>query len=155
MRRARPQELRTQAVPVLTARLTAAELSKWVPVQFEEITDPLEAPEPSKGALVRLDNGDYVVLFYGRDSHQLIVEIPETTKDSSAVLAAFFREVPIPASRVLWLRSGAELPKTKRLRRSTSRDTRGREDHSEAAATAPTVRAKRSALRATIPTKRR
>jgi hypothetical protein len=127
MRRARPHELKVATAPLLTARVSAAELSKWVPIKFEEITDPLETAEPSKGALVRLDNGDYFVLFYGKDSRQLTVEIPEATKDSSAALSAFLREVPLPTSRILWLRSGAELPG---------------------------VRAKRSALRVAAPRKR-
>src|SRR5881392_783347 len=105
MRRANPHELKTRAIPALTAHLSEAELLKWVPVPFDEIVDPLATPEPSKGALVRLDSGGYVVLYYGHDSHQLVVEIPETTADASALLEAFLDEVPIPASRILWRRS--------------------------------------------------
>lgn len=126
-----------------------------MPIKFDEIVDPLAVPEPSLGALVRLNNGDYIVLFYGRDSHQLIVEIPEATKDSSAALAAFFSEVPLPASRVLWLRSGAELPQTKRRHRPKSSDTHGALDHKKAAGSEPSFRGKRSALRVTIPSKRK
>ncbi len=110
MRRAKPHELKTNAVPVMTARLSETELSKWVPVPFDEITDPLATPEPSKGALVRLDAGGYVVLYYGKESGQLIVEVPETT-DGSTLVAAFFREVPLPASRVLWHRPDVRIPK--------------------------------------------
>jgi hypothetical protein len=115
MRRAKPHELKTNAVPVMTARLSEAELSKWVPVPFDEITDPLATPEPSKGALVRLDAGEYVGLYYGKESGQLLVEVPETT-DGSVMLAAFFREVPLPVSRVLWHRPDVRIPKGSRRR---------------------------------------
>ena len=119
MRRARPHELKTSAMPAMTARLTEAELLTWVPVPFDEITDPLATPEPSKGALVRLESGGYVVLFYGKDSQQLTVEIPERTKDASALLADFFDEVPLPHSRVLWHRADITMPKhTRRTDRS-------------------------------------
>lgn len=111
MRRAKPQELTTRAVPAMTARLTEGELLEWMPIPFDEISDPLATPEPSKGALVELDSGGYIVLFYGEDSHQLIVEIPENTEDPSALLSDFLSEVPLPASRVLWHRPDIALPK--------------------------------------------
>ena len=57
MRRARPHELRAHAVPVMTARMSEAELGRWLPVRFEEINDPLAAAEPPKAALVQLDSG--------------------------------------------------------------------------------------------------
>lgn len=110
MRRAKPQELKTHAVPVLTARITEAELGRWLPIPFDEITDPLAVPEPTRGALVQLESGSYVVVYYGRDSGQLFLEIPEATTDSSALVAEFFREVPLPTSRVLWLRPDITLP---------------------------------------------
>jgi hypothetical protein len=110
MRRAKPHELKTRAVPVMTARLSEAELRKWVPVRFDEIDDPLAAPEPSKGALIELDNGAYVVVYYGKESKQLTLEIPETARDSSAVVASFFHEVPLPTTRVLWHRPDTKLP---------------------------------------------
>lgn len=119
MRRAKPQELRERAVPVMTAQVSEAELLEWVPVRFDDIDDPLATPEPSKGALVELESGDYVVLFYGKDSGQLTVEIPEATSDSSELIASFFSEVPLPLSRVLWRRADTHLPK--RAKRSASR----------------------------------
>lgn len=111
MRRAKPQELKTHAVPVITARLTEAELERWFPIPFDDITDPLAVPEPTRGALVQLEGGSYVVVYYGRDSGQLFLEIPESTIDSSALVAEFFREVPLPRSRVLWHRPDITLPK--------------------------------------------
>ncbi len=110
MRSARPNELEQNAFPVMTARLSEAELMKWFPISFEDINDPWAAPEPSKGALVRLDAGEYVVLDYGKDSNQLTVRIPASL-DASSFLASFFREVPLPHSRVLWRREGARLPR--------------------------------------------
>lgn len=120
MRTAQPEELKETAFPVMTARLTEAELARWFPVRFEEITDPWAAPEPSKGALVRLDAGEYVALDYGKDSRQLIVRIPAAL-DPSSFLASFFREVPLPRSRVLWRRAGARMPRTVAARRMSVR----------------------------------
>jgi hypothetical protein len=109
MRRAKPDELTERAFPVMTARLTEAELGRWFPISFDEISDPWAAPEPSLGALASLEAGEYVVLDYGRDSNQLIVRIPANL-DASSFLASFFREIPMPRSRVLWRRDDAKLP---------------------------------------------
>jgi hypothetical protein len=110
VRAASPDELKENAFPVMTARLSEGELRNWFPVPFQEITDPWAAPEPSKGALIKLDAGEYVVLDYGRDSSQLTVSIPSGL-DASACLASLFREAPIPRSRVLWRRPDARLPR--------------------------------------------
>lgn len=113
MRVAKPEELKAQASPVLTARVSETELRKWFPVPFQEITDPEATPEPSKGALIRLDAGYYAVLYFGETSKQLVIESPSTV-DPSDVLAAVFREVPLPRSRVLWHRPDAKLPAVRR-----------------------------------------
>jgi hypothetical protein len=110
MRRAKPDELKEQAFPVMTARLSETELDKWFPVAFDEINDPWAAPEPSLGALVSLDAGEYVVLDYGRESSQLIVRIPANL-DATSFLASFFKEIPMPRARVLWRRADAKLPR--------------------------------------------
>ena len=52
MRAAKPDEMKTHAYPVLAAAISEAELSKWFPVPFQHITDPQEAAEPSKAALM-------------------------------------------------------------------------------------------------------
>ncbi|MEA2337655.1 MAG: hypothetical protein QOE82_1662 [Thermoanaerobaculia bacterium] len=94
----------------MTARVSEDELSKWFPVAFQHIDDPQEAPEPSKAALIKLDDGDYFVLYYGETSNQLTLRIPEAT-DASAFLSALLREVPLPRSRILWRREDARLPR--------------------------------------------
>src|SRR5216684_3619921 len=109
MRAAKFHELRTAAFPVLTAKVSGTELATWFPVKFEEITDPKATPEPSKGALLKLARGPHFVLYWGEFSNQLTVEIPGTT-NASAFLVAFFREVPLPKSRVLWHRPDATMP---------------------------------------------
>src|SRR5258705_12656090 len=109
MRAATPNELTTAAFPVITARVSEEELSRWFPVEFEEITDPEATPEPTKGALVKLAGGPHFVLYWGEVSNQLTVQIPRTA-DASPFLAAFFLEVPLPKSRILWRRAEAELP---------------------------------------------
>jgi hypothetical protein len=108
MRVAKPNELKTHALPVLTARISERELAKWFPVSFQHIDDPQEAPEPSKAALIKLDAGDYFVLYYGEISNQLTLRIPEST-DGSAFLSALLREVPLPRTRIIWRREDARL----------------------------------------------
>ena len=122
MRTAKPNELKTHALPVLTARVSEAELPNWFPVAFQHIDDPQEAPEPSKAALIKplrgnldtrlrkLDEGGYFVLYYGEVSKQLTLRIPES-EDASAFLAALLREVPLPRTRILWRREDARLPR--------------------------------------------
>ena len=122
----------------MTARLNEAELLEWLPVPFDDIDDPLATPEPSKGALIQLENGAYVVVYYGKDSNQLILEIPEATRDSSELVASFFHEVPLPLSRVLWHRPDTELPATSDVPKTTE-----------------PIRAKRSARRVVMPAKRK
>jgi len=101
MRVAKPNELKTHAMPILTARVSESELAKWFPVRFQQITDPQEAAESSKAALIKLDAGDYFVLYYGEISKQLMLRIPEAS-DAAAFLNALFREVPLPRRRILW-----------------------------------------------------
>jgi hypothetical protein len=110
LRTARPNELKENAFPVMTVSLTETELTKWFPISFQEVSDPWAAPEPSKGALIKLDAGEYVVLDYGKESNQLTVRIP-TELDASACLASLFCEVPLPRSRILWRRADVRLPK--------------------------------------------
>jgi hypothetical protein len=110
MRVAKPDELTTHAYPVLAAAISEAELSRWFPVAFHDITDPQEAPEPSKAALIKLDAGEYCVLYYGELSNQLMLRIPTST-DASTFLDALFREVPLPRSRIVWRRQDARLPR--------------------------------------------
>lgn len=105
MRIARPTELRKRAIPAFTARVSESELSKWFPVSFQELDDPDEVPEPSKGVLLRLDSGPFAVLFYGLVSKQLTVRFAEGT-DVSDSMKAFFAEVPLPESRILWRAPG-------------------------------------------------
>ena len=126
MRPAKPNELKTHAYPVLTATVTETELSSWFPVPFDHITDPQEAPEPSKAALIKLDAGDYFVLSYGELSKQLMLRIPAAT-NASAFLNSLFREVPLPRRRIVWRREDAELPRhvaAKRLTAPRSRATK-------------------------------
>ena len=110
MRVAKPNELQSHAYPVLAAAISEAELSQWFPVPFQHITDPQEAAEPSKAALVRLDAGDTFVLYYGELSNQLMLRIP-TSVDATAFLGALLTEVPLPRARILWRRQDARLPR--------------------------------------------
>jgi hypothetical protein len=55
MRLASPQELQTEATPALRIHLPEKELSRLFPVRMKTL-DPLNEPEPSKGALVQLSS---------------------------------------------------------------------------------------------------
>src|SRR5215212_2185256 len=110
MRVANPNELTTHAYPVLAAAISEAELSRWFPISFHHVDDPQEAAEPSKAALIKLDAGDYFVVYYGELSNQLMLRIPTST-DASGFLDAFFREVPLPKARIVWRRQDARLPR--------------------------------------------
>lgn len=110
MRTAEPEELTTHAYPVLTAAVSEAELAEWFPVSFQPITDPQEAAEPSKAALIKLDDGDCFVLYYGQLSNQLMLRIPTSTNPTT-FLDALLREVPLPAARIVWKRQDAKLPR--------------------------------------------
>jgi hypothetical protein len=109
MRVAKPNELSTLAVPVLTARVSERELLKWFPVEFKEVNDHEETPEPSKAALVKLTRGPYVVVNWGETSNQLTLRISQSTNVATFV-AALLREVPLPESRVLWRRPDVDIP---------------------------------------------
>jgi hypothetical protein len=123
MRAAKPDELKSHAYPVLAATISEAELRKWFPVRFDRITDAQEAAEPSMAALVRLQSGDYAAVYYGKLSNQLMLRIP-TSVDASGFLDAFFREVPLPRSRVVWRREDARLPRHVAARTVTARPKR-------------------------------
>ena len=109
MRAAKPNELTTHAYPVLAAAISEAELTKWFPVPFQHITDPEEAAEPSKAAVIKLDDGAHFVLFYGELSNQLTLRIPSSV-DASGFLQSLFREVPLPRGRIVWRRRDARIP---------------------------------------------
>jgi len=110
MRAAKPDELKENAFPVMTARVSETEFGQWFPVAFEEITDPWATPEPSKGALIRLDHGEYLVVYWGYTSNQLTVRLPSAA-DASTAVASLLLEVPLPRSRVLWRRDDVRLPR--------------------------------------------
>ena len=110
MRVAKADELKDNALPVLTASVSEDELSQWFPFELHRLTHPQEVPEPSKAALIKLDTGDYFVLFWGEISKQLMLRIPETT-DASKFIGAFLKEVPLPRARILWRRRDARLPR--------------------------------------------
>jgi hypothetical protein len=130
MRSAKPAELKENAFPVITARISEAELERWFPFTFQEITDPWATPEPSRGALIKLDAGQYVVLYWGRDSKELAVHIPVNV-DPSAFLASFFNEVPLPRSRVLWRRKGVHLPRNVAAKRISAPSIRRSAAHTK------------------------
>lgn len=102
MRRARPEELQTEATTVLEAHVSEAELARILPVQMVEL-DVWAEPEPSKGALIQLDNGQYVAVTYGKVTETVQVLLPEGS-DLAAGIEAFLSEVPLNPDTIFWRR---------------------------------------------------
>lgn len=115
MRAAEPHELTERALPVMTATISEEELAGWLPFRFQEISDPLAAAEPSRGALLQLDSGQYFVVYWGRDSGQLTVRIPEAVEPAS-FLSSFLLEVPLRRAQITWIRDGVPLPAPRPVR---------------------------------------
>jgi hypothetical protein len=70
------------------------------PVTMEEM-DPFSEPEPSQGALVRLEDGRCVVVIYGKETGTLKVLVPEGA-DPTEEISAFLAEVPISSRAITW-----------------------------------------------------
>jgi hypothetical protein len=109
MRRAKPDELTTEAFAVLTVEVSEPEFKKLFPVDMEEI-DPHAEPEPSVGALVQLQSGPYVVVIYGKESHTMKVLVPDGT-DPIKGIEQVLAEVPIPKRRILWRYERKRVPR--------------------------------------------
>lgn len=90
------------------AEITDAEFSDWFRIPVHHITDPQEAVEPSRAALVQLNNGDYFFFYFGERSKRLTVRIPDAT-DATTFTRAFLQEVPIARERIVWLRDDVRL----------------------------------------------
>jgi hypothetical protein len=98
MRRADPQELREDARPALLLSLSEKRLSELFPVPFSSMESE---PEPSKGALVQLASGNYIVVAYGAVTRRATVSFPVSV-DVHDAIEALLREVALQPSEVLW-----------------------------------------------------
>lgn len=105
MKRAQPHELQQDAVPGLVLNLSAARLRELFPVPFD-VMDPLSEPEPSEGALVRLDSGLPVVVVHGQVTHRVTLSFPVSV-DVSHALRSVFAEVPVRSSEIVWTAESA------------------------------------------------
>ena len=94
---------------MLAAELTDAEVESLLPLPMREVDDPEATAEPGKGALIKLAGRPFVVVFFGRESHRLVVEVPRSA-DAAADVRSFLAEVPIPRSKIVWHREDVELP---------------------------------------------
>lgn len=100
MIRARPGELREDVEPVLQATLPEEEVRRLIPVRFSQL-DPLAEPEPSLGALLRLESGMLAVAVYGRRTGTLSLRLPEASLSRKA-LETLLKEIPIPSEAIRW-----------------------------------------------------
>src|SRR5262245_24521382 len=100
MRYAQPNELTEDVVPVLQLRLSDQAFDTLFPVKTVNLA-PLAAPEPSRGALIRLDSGSYVVVTYGQVTHRALVEVPGSA-DAPNVVQELLSEIDMPTSAIEW-----------------------------------------------------
>jgi hypothetical protein len=105
MKRTQPHELQQDAVPGLVLNLSVARLRELFPVEFDAM-DPLSEPEPSEGALVRLDSGLQVVVVHGTITHRVTLSFPATA-DLSRALPNVFAEIPVRSSEIVWTAESA------------------------------------------------
>lgn len=108
MKRARPEELVEEAVPVLEARLPEEEVRRLLPVELTQV-DSLAEAEPSLGALVRLRGGLLAVAVYGRETGTLSLRLPKVSVSSEA-LRSLLKEIPVAEESILWRHLEAEAP---------------------------------------------
>jgi hypothetical protein len=100
MKRARPEELAEEAVPVIEARLPEKAVRRLIPVELSRV-DPLAEAEPSVGALLRLDGGLLAVAIYGEETGILSLRLPEDSVSASA-LDSLLKEIPVPEDAIFW-----------------------------------------------------
>ncbi len=118
MKRARPEELVDEAVPVLEARLPEEEVRRLLPVGLSPV-DALAEAEPSLGALVRLRGGLLAVAVYGVETSTLSLRLPRVSVSVEG-LRALLKEIPVPEDAVLWRNPETEAPEPSFASRTTS-----------------------------------
>ena len=101
MRRAHPDALSEDATPGVVLDLSELRLRELFPVRFSRM-DALSEPEPSKGALVRLNSGLHVVVAYGTITHRATLSFP-VSADLRQAIRTVFDEVRIRPSEIVWV----------------------------------------------------
>jgi hypothetical protein len=118
MKRAMPEELVEEAVPVLEAHLPEEQVRRLIPVELTRV-DPLAEAEPSLGALVRLRAGLLAVAVYGMETGTLSLRLPRVSVSAES-LRSLLKEIPVPEGAVLWTNPETEAPTPSLAGRTTS-----------------------------------
>ena len=92
--------LREDARPALLLDTPEERLRALFPVDLTPLPPEAE-PEPSKGALVRLESGHTVVVVYGTVTRRATLSFP-VSADVHEAIEALLREVPIERREMLW-----------------------------------------------------
>jgi hypothetical protein len=92
MKKAAPNESLISEEVIFELRISEKDFKQLFYIEFDEL-DILAAPEPSLGAMVCLESGQYLVLIYGKVTKTLTVLKPPDD-EAEKVLAALFNEVP-------------------------------------------------------------
>lgn len=100
MIKASPEELQTEVTPVIQAGLDESTVRQLIPVDFESL-GPLVGPEPSMGALLRLETGLLAVAIYGLVTQTLLLKVAED-KVSEESVRALLEEIQLPRQSIRW-----------------------------------------------------
>jgi hypothetical protein len=100
MIKASPEELQTEATPVIQAGLDESTVRQLIPVDFESL-DPLAGPEPSMGALVRLETGLLAVVIYGLVTQTLLLKVAQNEVSADSV-RKLLEEIRVPRGSIRW-----------------------------------------------------
>ena len=100
MRRARPDELNEDAIPVLVLQLSESRLQQLFPVRLSAV-EPFAEAEPSRGALVQLKGGSYLIVMFGEITHRATLSLPVSAAIDKAV-TEILDEIPIQSAEVAW-----------------------------------------------------
>jgi hypothetical protein len=95
-----PREIARQLEVALIADLSPEEFQRIFSEARPEELESFAAPEPSVGAPIRLDNGLFGAVIYGKVTCTLRVDLPK-----DAPVGRFLKEVALPEDSITWRRA--------------------------------------------------
>lgn len=84
MRKASSDEISLELEPIILANVPPKDFAHLFPIEMCEI-DQFAAPEPSIGAVIQLNNGQYIGVNYGKISNTLMIRIPPSSDTKTAL----------------------------------------------------------------------
>lgn len=100
MHRINPRECLIDPHRILIAKLGEKDFLRLFPVEMDEF-DPMSEPEPSVGALVRLENSQCIGICYGKITHTLSIVKP-IHDITEQVIRRILEEIKFPDRSIVW-----------------------------------------------------